>query len=279
MHVADTDPAAGAGKGGRARGLAAQISPDTAGPGLINVKLKAPKSGIGGIAGVLADRASSIYAAALQQKLNEHAGPGGSAGGNVKIKGGGDVVSAFRRAIQDSNADSLVALSLFEAGIVESGLKNLDYGDADSLGALQERVSIYGAQQAMNPYASAMRFIGQAQGKEPWNGTAGQLAQAVQVSAFPGRYDQVQAQARQYVGDGLGRLASSVRVASSSRASAVSASRAPQMHVHPGAVVIHAAGLTAGQVASEIERRFGAFAAALDGEMRGGSEEPDLSLV
>jgi hypothetical protein len=113
-----------------------------------------------------------------------------------------NVVRAFRRAISTTGATSKERLALWEGGIVESGLRNLQYGDADSLGSLQERASIYGRAHALDPYASAMRFLRDAISKRPWRGSAGSLAQAVQRSAFPGRYDQVRARAQRYMQTG-----------------------------------------------------------------------------
>lgn len=127
------------------------------------------------------------------------------------VAGGGaqaadaNVVRAFRQASSATGANPLERLGLFEAGIVESGLRNLEYGDADSLGALQERVSIYGRAHALNPLASAVRFLTDAKALRPWPGTAGHLAQAVQRSAYPDRYDAVAGQARRYLAGG-GRL-------------------------------------------------------------------------
>jgi len=107
------------------------------------------------------------------------------------------VVNAFNRAADRYDASPKVRKALLEAGLVESGLRNLHYGDRDSLGALQERTSIYGAKQALNPYASAVRFIREAQPIAGKYGKAGDLAQAVQRSAFPGRYQQQSATANQ----------------------------------------------------------------------------------
>ncbi len=129
--------------------------------------------------------------------------------GNAKAQGAdADVIKAFRRAISTTKAQPVERLALWMAGIVESGLRNLNYGDRDSLGALQERTSIFGRAHALNPFASAIRFIRDAISKRPWKGTAGQLAQAVQRSGFPERYDQVADRARQYLERGgkvLGR--------------------------------------------------------------------------
>jgi hypothetical protein len=112
-----------------------------------------------------------------------------------------DVVAAFRHAIRTERANRIEALALFEAGIVESGLRNLERGDQDSLGALQERVSIYGRDHALDPYASAVRFLRDAQRLRPWGSTPGLLAAAVQRprSDRRGAYDAVEAQARPYL--------------------------------------------------------------------------------
>jgi hypothetical protein len=118
--------------------------------------------------------------------------------------GDGNVVSAFRRAISSARATPVEQLALFEAGIVESGLRNLSYGDRDSVGALQQRPS-QGWHGLMDPYKAALEFLSHARGKRPWKGSAGSLAQAVQGSAFPARYDAVAAQARGYVGGGVSR--------------------------------------------------------------------------
>jgi hypothetical protein len=121
-------------------------------------------------------------------------------GGDIQAQGAdANVVAAFRRAARATGANPRERLALFEAGIVESGLRNLHYGDRDSLGSLQERAGIFGRGHALNPYASALRFLRDAISKRPWRGSAGSLAQAVQRSAFPGRYDAVRGRAQRYL--------------------------------------------------------------------------------
>jgi len=95
-----------------------------------------------------------------------------------------------------------VRLSAFEAAIVESGVHNLNYGDRDSLGVFQQRPSMvyWGtAAEIMNPVHAADIYIRTAIARQNLPdvryGTAGQLAQKVQGSGFPLRYDQVQMQA------------------------------------------------------------------------------------
>jgi hypothetical protein len=112
-----------------------------------------------------------------------------------------DVVAAFHHAIRTARANRDEQLALWEAGIVESGLRNLHYGDADSQGALQERVSIYGLAHALDPFASAMRFLTDARKLRPWRSTPGMLAAAVQRPRedLRGRYDEVAGQAGKYM--------------------------------------------------------------------------------
>jgi hypothetical protein len=97
-----------------------------------------------------------------------------------------------------SGASKKELLAATETGIVESGLRNLKYGDADSEGFRQERTSIYGPKHATSVKLSAQDFFSETAGASK-SGTAGQLAQAVQRSAFPERYDQVKSQAKPIV--------------------------------------------------------------------------------
>ena len=107
-------------------------------------------------------------------------------------------------------AGDRATLALMEAVIVESGVQNLSGGDADSSGILQVRASTASAmsisprdvEQCCNAFL--MRgFTGRGgaitlAAKHPaW--TAGQVAQAVQGSAFPSRYDQRRAEAQAFV--------------------------------------------------------------------------------
>lgn len=95
-------------------------------------------------------------------------------------------------------------LSAVETGLVESGLRNLSYGDADSEGWRQERTSIYGSSHPTNVVKSAEAFYDEI--KTDAGGGRGMsapaIAQAVQGSAFPERYAQpeVVSQAQGIVG-------------------------------------------------------------------------------
>ena len=120
-------------------------------------------------------------------------GGGGSYGGPPDP----DIARVICRVLDRYNASPKVRLAAFEAAIVESGVHNLNYGDRDSLGVFQQRPSVLAwgtAAQILNPEHAAMMFITNA---IRLNGSqsAGQLAQDVQRSAFPERYDQVAQQA------------------------------------------------------------------------------------
>jgi hypothetical protein len=108
----------------------------------------------------------------------------------------GDVVRLALAQAGRMHASPKVTLALVEAGIVESHLRNLPYGDRDSLGFLQQRPS-KGWRCPRNITCATWDFVRRAIPIERDYSTAGRLAQAVQRSAFPGRYDQVEGRARQ----------------------------------------------------------------------------------
>ena len=85
-------------------------------------------------------------------------------------------------------------LAAIETGLVESNLTNIRGGDRDSSGWRQERASSYPGKNRNDVAAGAQRFYAETRGKG--GGTAGQLAQSAQRSAFPGRYDQRRGQAK-----------------------------------------------------------------------------------
>lgn len=119
------------------------------------------------------------------------------AAGAIGLADGG-VVSAFKGAIKDAKAGPKASLALFEAGLVESELQNLPGGHADSRGVLQIRDSTAGPMGVnnMDPMASAMAFLtrgfwgkGSANTLSRGSQSAGWVAQQVQGSAYPERYD------------------------------------------------------------------------------------------
>jgi hypothetical protein len=84
--------------------------------------------------------------------------------------------------------------------IVEASLLNVTYGDRDSLGLFQQRASWGSRAQRLNPTWATNAFLGAMLKKFPnnsWMKTPiGKVCQAVQVSAFPGRYQPEVADAR-----------------------------------------------------------------------------------
>ena len=92
-------------------------------------------------------------------------------------------------------------LAAVETAIVEANISNHVGGDADSSGWRQERAMYYptGAQGPNNVKASARRFfeesVSDTGGARGAGQTPGQLAQTIQASAFPDKYDAVEAQA------------------------------------------------------------------------------------
>lgn len=96
-----------------------------------------------------------------------------------------------------------VQRALFEALAVESRFRNLNYGDRDSQGVLQQRPST-GWGPPGNAAVDIRQFLSRAARAQGGYATAGQLAQAVQQSAFPGRYDQHRAEAISLLGGAAG---------------------------------------------------------------------------
>jgi hypothetical protein len=93
------------------------------------------------------------------------------------------------------HASDKVLLAAYEAAIVESGVHSLPYGDRDSIGLFQQRDSWGSYAQRMDPEWASTQFISRAIRAESGAMSAGQLAQTVQVSAYPGRYDERRLQA------------------------------------------------------------------------------------
>jgi len=107
-------------------------------------------------------------------------------------------------------ASPKVMLAGFEAGWVESHMNNLPCGDQDSLGVFQQRPSQgWGTpEQIMDVTYAATQFFTQAIHNEPLYPelTAGLLAQTVQRSCCPERYDQAEGKANEMLAE-VGGLA------------------------------------------------------------------------
>lgn len=110
---------------------------------------------------------------------------------------------AHEKAVSDRG--QVIALM---AALQESTLRNLDYGDRDSLGLFQQRAGWGSATERQTPRYAAAAFFGGADGPNRgsppglldtpgWEQMGlGQAAQAVQVSAYPDLYDRWEPVAR-----------------------------------------------------------------------------------
>ena len=102
-------------------------------------------------------------------------------------------------------ASDKVMLAGFEAGWVESHMNNLPCGDQDSLGVFQQRPSQgWGTpEQIMDVTYAATQFFTQAIHNEPLYPelSAGLLAQTVQRSCCPERYDQAEGKANEMLAE------------------------------------------------------------------------------
>ena len=130
----------------------------------------------------------------------DYGSSGGDSQGNVDVSGyEGEVPEIIYQVGKAMGVSPKFMLAAFETGIVESGMKNLNYGDADSKGWRQERVSLYGdgPNGATNVNASAKRFFNECKQFDKDGQSAGQLAADVQRprADLRGRYDEVRAKA------------------------------------------------------------------------------------
>lgn len=100
------------------------------------------------------------------------------------------VVNTAYSVARSMGASDKVMLALFEAAIVESGFRNLNYGADDSVGYLQQRPS-QGWPNPMDVPTATRSFVSKAIPLESRYTSAGLLAQAVQRSAFPLKYNAV----------------------------------------------------------------------------------------
>lgn len=113
-------------------------------------------------------------------------------GATGTLPGLGPSESSVARKVlaQGRGATKKEKLAAAETGLVESGFRNLPGGDADSEGWRQERRMYY--PNPRNVKASADRFFSEAKASRSSLGarSAGELAQSVQRSAYPERYDE-----------------------------------------------------------------------------------------
>ncbi|WP_245996893.1 peptidoglycan-binding domain-containing protein [Streptomyces armeniacus] len=130
---------------------------------------------------------------------------GGDDGGGCTVPSEPDpeVLRVVYRVATELGADDRVLLAGFEAGVVESNMNNLDCGDRDSLGVFQQRPSQgWGTpEQIMDVSFASNSFFTRAIDAAAANpgATAGEVAQLVQVSAYPDRYDEVEGTALELI--------------------------------------------------------------------------------
>lgn len=125
-------------------------------------------------------------------------GPGGGAGGGAVVAAEGEYSAeqmTIARTIVNTTAHRRLprraTVLAVATALVESGLRNLDHGDRDSLGVFQQRPSQgWGARaQLLDPVYATNAFLDRLVSIPSWqrlpDGVAEQL---VQRSGFPGRY-------------------------------------------------------------------------------------------
>jgi hypothetical protein len=236
VHVADVDP-------GGAGGLAAAFSPDTFGPGMQSISLTGPKSGLGGVAGALADAASGAYAAGLEAKLNGALGAGGltSAGGKYNKS------SLAALWVQAGGAPGVAQL-MASVALAESGGNPAAHNRSGASG-LWQILGVPFAGNVWDPLTNARMAVAKyrSQGLGAWEAYSN------------GSY-------RRYTGDGTGwsrpRMAGGR--ARAGRGGGVSI--ANTIHVHAG-------GHDEQRVVAVIHREIGKFVDNVEDELRGGAEE------
>lgn len=158
-------------------------------------------AGSGGAVGALEETGLDVKLIDWDAEYTPFGGFGGlGSGGFYGGPPDPDVARTLCAVLDATNASPKIRLATFETAIVESGVHNLNYGDRDSVGVFQQRVSQgWGVgYSVMDPAGAAGEFIRRAKISDANNPgqSAGQLSQSVQISGFPLRYDQVQGQAQ-----------------------------------------------------------------------------------
>lgn len=146
-----------------------------------------PMTGVGQIGQGAANGMKKVFMEKIKTLFDEAKALADSVANSGNI-GDMQVQEEAYKTAKSMGASPAVMMALFEAGFVESGFRNLQTAtDHDSLGFLQQRPSA-GWLNPLSVPAATRSFVSRAMGK---SGSPGQIAQAVQVSAFPGRYDQM----------------------------------------------------------------------------------------
>lgn len=126
------------------------------------------------------------------------------------------VAATIIRIASETGAGDQGAVIALMTALQESGLRNLNYGDRDSLGAFQQRAGWGTTEQRRNPEYAAKAFFGGPKGpnhgspaglldKPGWKTMGlGEAVQAVQISAFLTAYDKWEPVARAILTHGGG---------------------------------------------------------------------------
>jgi hypothetical protein len=156
--------------------------------------------GTGGFAGPLEDVLLTVKLIDWDAPASPFFGLGGVGGGYFGGPPDPKAANAICEVADRLNVSDKVLLAAFEAAIVESGVHSLNWGDATSIGVFQQQDWWGTRAQRLDPFYAAHEFLIRAKRQDrPWM-TAGQLAQDVQVSDFPERYDQRRVQALSLIG-------------------------------------------------------------------------------
>jgi hypothetical protein len=115
-----------------------------------------------------------------------------------------NVLRTLRDVSNQRGVDDRVRLSVFETAWVESHANNLPCGDGESIGVFQQIPRFWCPEDrnlCMDVGHAAGKYLDQAipnaANNPGWS--AGQVAQSVQRSAFPDRYDQAQGTAQDLI--------------------------------------------------------------------------------
>ncbi|SFW13547.1 C40 family peptidase [Amycolatopsis australiensis] len=112
------------------------------------------------------------------------------------------IVQVILGVVEQRQLPERASIIAVETALVESALRNLDHGDRDSLGVFQQRPSQgWGTpEQVMDPVYATGKFLDALIALDGWESMPpGWAAQAVQRSAFPGRYAEREPEATQIV--------------------------------------------------------------------------------
>lgn len=118
-------------------------------------------------------------------------GAGGFTEGQISIAATAARVASERGLPRQALVDALAA------GFVESGIANLDHGDRDSLGWLQQRAGWGSARQRRDPAYAVGKFYDALVAIPGWQRLGIDAVQKVQRSAYPSRYAAWQDEAEQ----------------------------------------------------------------------------------